>query len=87
MGGNFGFKIFLSGFIVANNLKQFHDNFLSYKLSFYADYYTTIPIIVQPYSMIVLYSRDHKGVGMAQEKHHPNPASLFPHNDEAVLVR
>ena len=32
--------------------------------------------------MIVLYSRDHKGVGVAHEK----PASIFPDDDEAVLV-
>ena len=51
------------------------------------------------YSTIVLYSRDHKGLGMTHgetspmEKHHPwrnitlKPTLLLPDNDEAVLVR
>ena len=36
---------------------------------------------------VVLYSRDHKGVGVAHEKHYPKPSSLFPDDDETVLVR
>ena len=41
------------------------------------------------YSTIVLYSRDHKEVGVAQKVTSPKltPASIFPDNDEAVLVR
>ena len=33
----------------------------------------------------VLYSRDHKGLVVAHEK--TSPASLFPDDNEAVLVR
>ena len=36
------------------------------------------------YSVIVVYSRDHKGVGVAHEK--TSPKNL-PDDDEAVLVR
>ena len=37
--------------------------------------------------MIVVYSRDHKGVGMAHEIKSPKKtASVFPDDDEAVLV-
>ena len=39
------------------------------------------------YSMIVPYSRDHKGYCVAHEKHHPKTSLIFPDNDEAVLVR
>ena len=39
------------------------------------------------YSMIVLYSRDHKGVDVAHENITQKPTSLFPDDDEAVLVR
>ena len=31
-------------------------------------------------------NQDHKGVGVAHEKRHPKPASLFPDIDEAVLA-
>ena len=37
--------------------------------------------------MIVLYSRDHKGVGVAHENITQKPALFFPDDDEAVLVR
>ena len=39
------------------------------------------------YSTIVLYSRDHKGVGMAHKNITQKTALLFPDDDEAVLVR
>ena len=40
------------------------------------------------YSTIVLYSRDHKGAGVVHEKTiTQRPVSLFPNDDEAVLVR
>ena len=45
---------------------------------------TILVILRLSYSMIVQYSRDHKGVGVAHKK--TSPASLFPDNDEAVLV-
>ena len=40
------------------------------------------------YSTIVLYSRDHKGVGMAHEITSPkNQPQFFPDNNEVVLVK
>ena len=40
------------------------------------------------YSMIVPYSRDHKGVGVAHKIISPKKtASIFPDDHEAVLVR
>ena len=39
------------------------------------------------YGTKVLYSRDHKGVGVVHVRHHQKPASLFPDDDEAVLIR
>jgi len=40
------------------------------------------------YSTIILYSRDHQGLGMAHEKNiTKKPASLLSHDDVAVLVR
>ena len=39
------------------------------------------------YSMIVLYSRDYKGVGVAHEKTSPKNQLQFSDDDEAVLVR
>ena len=45
-------------------------------------------ILLLSYNTIVLYSRDHKGVGMAHEKNITQiPASHFPDENEAVLVR
>ena len=34
--------------------------------------------ILISYSLIVLYSRDRKGVGVAHEKHHPKTSLTFP---------
>ena len=40
------------------------------------------------YSVIVLYSRDHKGVGLAYEIISPKKTALIsPDDDEAVLIR
>jgi len=40
------------------------------------------------YSAMVLYSRDHTGVGMAYRRISlPKPASILPFDDMAVLVR
>ena len=39
------------------------------------------------YSTIVLYSRDHKGVGVAHKKSPKIPASIYPDGDGAVLGR
>ena len=43
-------------------------------------------ILIKSYSTIVLYNRDHKSVGVAHDKITQKPASLFPDDDEAVLV-
>ena len=37
------------------------------------------------FSFIIVYSRDNKGVGVAHKI--ISPASIFPDDDEAVLVR
>ena len=39
------------------------------------------------YSTIVLYSRDHKGLGMDMKNITQKPASFFPYDNEAVLVK
>jgi len=39
------------------------------------------------YSTIVLYSRDHAGVGVACNRIYPKPASILPFDDMAILVR
>ena len=50
--------------------------------------HTEVVITQYDSTVIVLYSRDHKGEGMAHEKTSPKkPASIFHDNDEAVLVR
>ena len=51
------------------------------------DSFTAIDFSKLSYSMIVLSSRDHKGLGVPHEKHHPKTNLTFPDNDETVLVR
>ena len=41
----------------------------------------------QWYSIIVLYSREHKCLSVAHENITLKPALLFPDNDDTVLVR
>ena len=49
------------------------------KLFIYENYMPQIFYIYgTSYGIMVLYSRDHKGVGVAHEKHHPKTSLTFP---------
>ena len=74
---SFKYKVFVS-----NTEFQPYPGLYVYKCTAFGVPYCT------SYTTIVVYSRDHKGVGVAHEITLPKKtASIFPDNDEAVSVK